>query len=478
MFHFRLKNIPYQLIILAAGACKIMDPPAQPVLLKTPTSFSSAQTGTAAPMPDSIDMSPYEWRQFFQDSMLIALIDSALQRNYDLAVANQRIEFLRLNFELSRRARLPSLDLRFRGRTGDLTTPHLENTINGVKNLENQTQNYFFGLQSFWEIDIWGKLKNKRQAAYFRYMSSEKGRHLLTTTIVSQVARLYYSLLALDNELQIIEKNIALQRSALATVKIQKAVGGATQLAVQQFEAQLARTQALGVEKQQSIVEIENDLNVILGRYPQPIERTNSIFDQTFPDSLQMGVPSRMLLYRPDLQQEEFNLLASKADLQAARAAFLPTFSITPYGGVHGKDFTAITNMPQAWIVGFISAATAPIFLNRQIKTQYQQSVSKNRESFYAYQQAILKAFSEVSTAVSRLQNNHRIYQFRRHETDVMLNSVTTANDLYTAGKANYLEIITAQEKVLQAELSLTDARKKMFLSSIFLYRSLGGGWE
>jgi outer membrane protein TolC len=229
-------------------------------------------------------MGDLQWQYFFNDQFLIDLIDIAIQNNLDLLSTAQRIEMARANYEIGRGALLPTVDIRFRGRTGDLSTPLLEDNINGVRNIENQTQDYFLGFQSLWEADLWGKLRNRRKAAYLRFLASEQGRHLVTTSLVAEVGRLYHELLGLDNELETIQKNIEFQEVALELIKIQKIGGRATELAVQQFQAQLLRTQSLGFEKRQRIIEVENQLNLLLGRYPQPITRGESILKQHLPE--------------------------------------------------------------------------------------------------------------------------------------------------------------------------------------------------
>jgi outer membrane protein, multidrug efflux system len=451
-------------------SCKIVEPPQLPPAAQLPSTFEGSR--------DTISMGDLGWPEFFNDSRLVELIDIALQNNLDLLTTVQRIEMARANFEIRKAELLPSVDVRFRGRTGDLTTPLLENNINGVINIENQTQDYFLGFQSFWEADLWGKLRNRRKAAYVRFLASEKGQHLVTTALVAEVARMYYELLGLDIELETIEKNIGLQEIALEMIKIQKIGGRATELAVQQFHAQLLRTQGLGFEKRQRIIEVENQLNLLLGRYPQPITRGESIIKQQLPEMIRAGIPSDLLLRRPDIQQAEMQLLAAKADLEAARAEFLPSFTITPYAGLHGGTVPSVFNTPQSLIFGFITGVTAPIFLNKRIRAGYNQSVARNMEAFYSYQSSIINGYQEVVSSLNRVDNYKKIYDLREQETDVLLSAVSTSNDLYSAGYASYLEVITAQGRVLEAELSMTNTRKEIFLSLIDLYRALGGGWK
>lgn len=464
------KSLCFIFLLGLISSCKVVEPPQLPPTAEMPSSF----TGST----DTISMGDIIWEDFFNDPHLVELIDVALKNNLDLLTALQRIEVARANFQVSKGALLPSLDARFRVRTGNVRDNLLNNTINGDQNISNQTQNYFLGMQSTWEADIWGKLKNRREAAYARFLSTEKGKQLVTTALVAEIARMYYELLGLDNELETIQKNIEFQEIALEMIKIQKIGGRATELAVQQFSAQLLRTKSLGFEKQQRIIEVENELNLLLGRYPQPIVRGESILKQHLPDIIRAGIPSDMLLRRPDVQQAELALVAAKADVEAARAEFLPSFTITPYMGFNATKVPLLLKSPESIALGFIGGLTAPIFNKNQIRSDYNRSVARNMEAFYTYQKTILTGYQEVVSGLKRVENFKNVYNLREQEAEVLLNAVNTSNDLFVAGYASYLEVITAQKRVLEAELGMTNTRKEIFFSIIDLYRALGGGWK
>lgn len=458
------------LLLAFTSSCKVAAPPELPALADMPASFDERT--------DSTSLGDISWKEFFNDPHLVQLIDQALENNQDLLMAVQRIEVARANYVAASGRMLPSLDARFRARSGNIYNNHLNGTIYGDRNTVTQTQNHFLGLQSTWEVDLWGRLKNQKKAAYLRFMASEHGQHLLTTTLVAEVARLYYDLLALDNELETIERNIELQENALEIIRIQKIGGRATELAVQQFHAQLLRTQSRGFEKRQQIVETENQLNLLLGRFPQPIARGESILKQHLPEVVEAGVPSDLLRRRPDIRQAELQLVAAKADVASARAAFLPAFTITPYAGFHTRHLPSLFNTPQSLVFGFLGGLTAPIFQQRQIRTDFDRTAALNQEAFHAYQKSILTGYQEVATNLQKLENYRQAYTLREQEAEVLTNAVSTSNDLFMAGYASYLEVITAQGNVLEAELGKANARKELFMAVIDLYRSLGGGWE
>jgi len=464
------KSIYILCFVALVSSCKLVEPPQIPQAKELPTTFIGDE--------DTISMGDLIWENFFNDKYLVDLIDIALQNNPDQLQAIQRVEIARANLQIRKGALQPSLNGRLGANVGSGINDNIIANNSNDQNESNLVQNYFLGLQSSWEIDIWGKLKNRREAAYARYLASEKGKQLVTTTLVAEVARLYYELLGLDNELETIRKNIEFQEVALEMIKIQKLGGRATELAVQQFTAQLLRTQSLGIEKQQRIIEVENQLNFLLGRYPQTIERGESILDQHLPEVVRAGIPADMLLRRPDIQQAELELTAAKADVEAARAAFLPTLTIDPYVGFNANEMSLLFSTPESLAAGFLGGLTAPIFSKNRIRSEYDRATAETLEAYYRYQKAVLTGYQEVASNLKRVENYRNVYNLRQQEAEVLSNAVNTSNDLFAAGYATYLEVITAQARVLEAELSMTNTRKEIFVTLIDLYRALGGGWR
>ncbi|WP_316934376.1 TolC family protein [Hymenobacter sp. AT01-02] len=222
---------------------------------------------------------------------------------------------------------------------------NLSQNIEGQRRIPTTlTPDYFLGLRASWELDLWGKLRSRRKAAYLRLLASVEGRNLVVTSLVAEVARGYYELLTLDNQLASLERNATLQQRGLDIMRVQKQAGRATELAVQQFAAQLLRTRSLGFEVRQRITETENQLNQLLGRYPRRIARGRALAQQELPTRLVAGLPSHLLLRRPDVRQAELELTAAHADVDAARAAFLPSLTLTPYLGFNAFRTAALLN--------------------------------------------------------------------------------------------------------------------------------------
>ncbi|QJX48972.1 TolC family protein [Hymenobacter taeanensis] len=463
-----------------ATSCRVAAPTMQPAAASMPSRFAATTT-------DSASIGALSWQEFFGDKNLIGLIDTALQANPDLRTAIQRIEIARATLQVQRGALLPAINgVASAGveKYGDYTLNGIGNydtnlspNVEGRQRIPTPTPDFFLGLRSSWELDVWGKLRQRRKAAYLRLLASEKGRHLVETSLVAEVARLYFNLLGLDNELTVLTKNQRLQERALEIVKVQKRAGRANELAVQQFTAQLLRTRSLEAETQQRIVATENELNRLLGRYPQHIARGLPILQQPLPAQVQVGLPATMLQRRPDVQQAELEMVAARADVAAARAAFLPSLTLTPFVGVNAYRASVLFNTPGSLAYGLLAGLSGPLINRNGLKADYRRSAAEQQIAYNDYQKAVQTGFEEVTTNLRGIGNYQRVFELQQQEVDALNKAVSISDDLYKANYASYLEVVTAQRNVLEAELNLTTTRRQQFLLLIDLYRALGGGW-
>lgn len=470
--------------LLWLGGCQAPKPLLRPTHRAVPNSFGGnvPTNGT-----DTLGIAGQNWRTFFGDDNLVALIDTALAGNLDLRIATQRIEQARAQFNYSRGYLAPQVN----ATVSAGVDRYGRNTLNGVGNFDtnlsdnvrgnllipNPTPDFFVGARSTWEVDIWGKLRNRRKAAYVRLLASEKGRHAVITGLVAEVARYYYTLLGLDGELEIIQKNIDYQSNALELVRVQKQAGRVTELAVQQFAAQLLNTRSRQGQVRQQIIEAENELNRLLGRFPQAITRGQSLQTRELPGQVLTGLPFQLLFRRPDIRQAEFALQATNIDVDVARAEFLPSLNLTGYVGLNSFRLSTLVN-PASIAAGVLGGLTAPVLNRRFVRANYQGSVAQSREAFYQYEQTIVNGFSEVTTSLRGVENYRQVAEIQAEEVQTLTNAVTISNDLFRNGYATYLEVITAQRNVLEAELALINTKQSQFLSLTNLYRDLGGGWE
>jgi len=436
---------------------------------------------------DSISMARLSYEELFPDRHLKQVTDRVLAQNPDMKIALQRLEVAGAYRSMSRGALLPSLHMD--GRAGG--TRFGKYTIDGVGNFDTNlspnidedrktpvspTPDFWLGLSTSWEIDLWGRLKNMKKAAQLRYLSSAEGTKLVRTTLAARATVLYYELVALDREAEILHENIRLQEKALDVVEAQKAGGRATELAVQQFRAQLLNTRAASLRISRRTGAVENALNALSGRYEGKIERGPVLMPASVTERLKAGIPAQLLQYRPDLQQAQMELAATRADVRAARAAFFPSLNISAYTAFNAFKPNLLFS---AGSLGyqFLGGLTAPVFQKNQIRGQFRIANATQEEAFYQYQKAVLNAYHEVGTLLLEIENGNRIYHLKQQEAAALQQGVEVANDLYVTGYASYLEIVSAQKGRLEAQLELISTQKEMAVALVELYRALGGGF-
>jgi NodT family efflux transporter outer membrane factor (OMF) lipoprotein len=426
---------------------------------------------------------------FFKDEQLKSLLQDVLKHNPDVHIVVQRLQSSQAFYKMSKAAFLPSVLLNAQSSAtkygkytmegvGNFDTNLSDNIEEGQKIGTNPTPFYWLGAGLNWEIDLWGKLKKMKQAARFRYLASEQGVKLLKSMLTAQTMMLYYELIALDMEAAIVKKNIELQEQALEIVEAQKAGGRATELAVQQFKGQLYNTKSIQFSIKQKVAAIENSLNALAGRYNGQILRAQRLnASELYQQNINAGVPQQILDNRPDIQEAFYELNATRADVGAARAAFLPSLNLSGYSAYNAfnSNFLFAASSLGYQLLGGI---TAPVFQKRQLKTQFGIANARQEQAFYHYQKTVLNAYRDVVTNISALENTEQSYQLKLKEANELAQAVQTSTDLYVTGYAGYLEIITAQKSKLEADLELIILEKNKMVQMVELYQSLGGGWQ
>ncbi|WP_443946256.1 efflux transporter outer membrane subunit [Pedobacter sp. AW1-32] len=457
------------------SSCGSVKQAALPALKKMPDSFSRL---------DDAPVEALSWKAIFTQNDLEKLIDTALKNNLDLKSGMQRVLVAGANLKLSKAMLYPSLQANISGgldRFGKYTMNGVGNydtnfstNLNSNQLIPNPTPDYFAGFRSSWEIDIWGKLSKRKEAAYNRYLASAKGLKWYQTQLVCQVAELYFELVALDKKLEIVERNIKVQNHGLEIVEAQMTGGRATALAVSQFKAQRIATEAKQFQIRKAIIKIENDLNALLGQYPGTLERDTTAITKKLPEKIYAGIPTKVLLSRPDIQEAELALKATKADVSAARKAFFPSLTLDAYAGYNAFKLPLLFS-PGSLAAGFLGGLTAPILNRAALKNSQLLANSAQQSAFYDYQKSIINGYSEVSSQLGALENLKSAYQFKSREVTELKTAVSTANDLYLAGYASYLEVIVAQGSVLNAEMEQVDLKRESYGALIGLFRALGG---
>jgi multidrug efflux system outer membrane protein len=451
------------------------------------TELSIPEKATPATFPNqksTASVANINWRQYFADPHLVELIDTALRSNIDLHMALQRIEVARSSVKLANGALLPKVDLSVGGGVQKFGLYTMDGAGNATTEItpgrivpENYTE-IFLGLQASWEVDIWGKLRNQRKSAISYYLSTMEGTNFVISNLVADVAVHYNELLALDNELDIIRQTIQKQQEALEVIKLQKEAGRANELAVQQFNAQLLNSKVLETQALQQITETENTINFLLGRFPQPIARNKEVLFQTVPQQISTGIPSQLLANRPDVREAEYQIEASKFDVKAAKAAFFPNFTITGTLGFQAFNPEFLFQSPASLAYSLIGTLVAPLINRNALEAQFTTAKANQLTAMYNYQNTILKAYVEVANTLSNIRNLQRVHSLKEQQSQVLKKSVEASNELYKTARATYLEVLIAQQSALQANLELIEVIKRQRLSTVTIYKALGGGWK
>lgn len=477
----KYKIYHFIIILILLGSCKIkQEIPQNRPMLTIPQKYWEKTEAVSFELPTI--------KAFFSDSTLVALIDTAFNNNFDLQMTLQKIEMARAGVRFTQGLGKPDL-------TGSAVVGQRKfgnYTVDGVGNYDTQFSNnindkqqipapfipdYYLGVQSSWEIDIWGKLKSQKASAAAKLLSSEAGKNMVVSELVAQIASAYYDLLILDNELDILEENIILQERAVEITRVLKQAGEANQLAVNLLNAQLLSSKALKIEVNQEIIEMESMINFLVGRYPQNIQRPKVAWANVIPPKLTVGIPSNMLENRPDIKQAEFELLATKANLFTAKAAFYPSLNLT--GGLGFQSFKALLWLnPASLAYNTFGGLTAPLANRRQIIADLMSSKADQKMAYVNYQKVIVNSFTEVYVQLNLIQNTNEMYNLKTQEVDVLRESIATSSELFRSGRATYLEVITAQKNALQSQIELINLKKRQYSAVVGLYKSLGGGWR
>lgn len=464
------------LCVVLLSACQSITIPSNSSLNEMPSSFGD--------LTDTTNIANLSWRDYFADTTLIRLVDQALIGNPDLSITHQRIEMARSDVTFSRGMLLPVVDAI--GFSGQARTA--EYSVNWAGNeggqflsgdpLSPAYSDYFLGLQSSWEADIWGKLKNRKRAAQSRFYASIEGQNWVISNLVSDVALAYYELLSLDENLEIIRETITLQENALEVVMAQKQAGKANKLAVEQFETRLLNLKGLQKETLQEIAEVEYRLNLLMGNYPGTIQRSSTAFEDSVALSILPGISTHLAVNRPDLRQAELELIASKADVKAARAAFFPTLGITAGIGYNAFQPQFLFRSPESIAYNIFGNIAAPLINRNAIKAEFNFNKASQAEAFYNYQKTLLEAYTEVSLEIRNIRNLQERFELKSNEVNVLTSSIGTSSELFKTGRASYLEVLITQQNALQAQLELIDIREQLYYSKVKLYKALGGGWR
>ena len=433
---------------------------------------------------DSANSATVNWREFFRDPYLTALIDTALSNNQEYNIVMQEIQIARNEIGARKGEYLPFLSLNAGAGVDKVGRYTRAGAVE--ENLEIAPEKAFpeplgdlmLSANVSWEADIWRKLRNARKAAAHRYLASIEGRNFLVTHLVAEIASSYYELMALDNQLAILRRNIEIQTNALEIVRLEKQAAKVTELAVRRFEAEVLKNRSTQFDIMQQITETENRINFLVGRYPQPVQRSDQDFALLVPPVVQAGIPSQLLMNRPDIRRAEQELAAAKLDVKSARANFYPNIRITAGAGYNAFNTSFFFKSPASLIYSAAGELMAPLINRNAIKAYYNSANARQIQGVYNYERSILNAYVEVVNQMSNINNLGQSYALRQQQVDALNQSINISTGLFKSARADYMEVLLTQRDALESRFELVETRMRQMNAMINLYQALGGGWN
>lgn len=441
------------------GACSVYKSYERPDMPVVDSLYRQA----AATSADTTSIASLSWRELFTDPKLQALIETGLQNNTDLNIARLKVTEAEATLMTSRLAYLPSISFEPSG------------TLRSVDG-NAMTKSYDIAASASWEVDIFGKLTNAKRGAKAALEQSEAYRQAVQTQLIATIANSYYSLLILDAQLDISERTAAIWGENVRAMKALKAAGDATELAVAQSEASKLSVDASIASLRQQIDQMENTLTALLGIAPQKIDRT-TIGEQRFPTELAAGVPLQLLQRRPDVRQSEAALAQAFYATNAARAAFYPSITLSGSAGWTNAAGAAITN-PGQWLFTAVGSLVQPLFNRGRNIANLRIAKAQQEEALLSFRQSLLDAGTDVNNALIQWQTARQRQQIDQQQILSLESTVRSSELLMQYSSQNYLEVLTARQTLLQAELTAVSDRFDEIQGVINLYHALGGGAE
>lgn len=410
---------------------------------------------------DSLSLASLAWHELFTDESLRNLIQQGLEQNTDLRIAHTRVEAAEATLMNARLSYLPAVSLSPEGGLSSL---------DGAK----AGKSYNLAASASWEIDIFGKLTNAKRGARAALEQSRAYEQAVQTQLVATIANSYYTLLMLDRQLSINERTLENWEKTVKTLEALKRAGKANDAAVLQARANRMTLEASVLTIRKSIHDTENSLSVLLAVPPQAIER-GKLEEQTFPEDLSVGVPVQLLAGRPDVRQAEYNLAQAFYGIAAARSAFYPGITLSGSAGWTNHGGGVILN-PGSWLMNAVASLTQPLFNRGANIANLKAAKARQEEATLSFQQSILNAGKEVNDALIQWQTAQGRIDIGMQQIVTLQDAVRKTELLMRYSSTNYLEVLTAQQSLLAAELTQVQDTFDKIQGVINLYHALGGG--
>ena len=439
---------------LFLASCQIGKPYARPEM-QLPEQLDTLQQ-------DSTTIADYKWWEIYSDTTLQRLIDQALEYNKDLNMAASRVRQLAQMKRIDFAEFFPQFDAHISSED--------ENMNYGGDNLDMDFEHQTL-VDIAWEIDLWGNLRWKRDISMAEFLASIENQRALQMSIIAQVAESYFELVALDNELSIVQQTLEARKEGLHLAHIRFTGGLTSEMAYQQANVELAKTMTLVPDLERRIEKKESEIAFLTGSFPKRIERNRLPEEISLPDTLPVGLPSTLLERRPDIRRAEQQLVAANAAVGASYTDMFPRLRLTSHLGLESDALKTFLVSPYTFVYGIIGA---PIFEFGKNRAMWRAKQAAYEEAVYAYEKAVLKAFKEVHNAIVDFHKIAEIYESRLQLEQASKTAVELAQLQYINGVIRYIDVLDAQRKFFDAQIEESTAVRNEHLALVRLYKALG----
>ena len=426
--------------------------------------FPAAIAGGAA--ADSLAIADMEWWRFYGDSTLCNIIRHTLANNKDMLAAAARVERMRQLYRIGKAGRLPSV-------SGTVYADHETNDYAG----EEPSRDPELGAKATvsWELDLWGNLRWAKRKGGAEYLASVEDRRAMQMTLVAEVAAAYFRLMALDNELSIVRRTLITRSEGAYQAQLRFEGGLTSETVFQQAKVEYASTAALIPDLERKIEVMENSISLLMGENPDwRVVRSQMNTEAEFAESLPVGLPSELLLRRPDVRASEQQLRAAMAAAGMAYADRFPRIVFNLTGGWENDDVSGFFRSPFSYVAGTLAS---PIFGFGRKQARYKAALAAYDEARLGYEQKVLTVFKEANDAVVSYRSVRRTAALKVNLRDAARKYVELAQLQYRGGSINYIDVLDAQRRYFDAQIGVSNAVRDEHLALVDLYKALGGGW-
>lgn len=417
---------------------------------------------------DSTSLAKMSWDKIFTDELLQKHIGEAIQNNLDMKIALQNMAAAEATMKQGNAGYLPIVN-------GNATWTHQEISENSqFGRLFSSIDQYELSARLSWEADIWGKIRSNQRAFAAKYLESAVARQAVQTELIASVASVYYQLLALDAQINVVNTTLENRSTSVEVIKALKEAGNVNEVAVKQTEAQQYAAQIILEDLKYNVKVLENTFNQLLGKAPNTVVR--SVFEnQQMNAEIKTGLPTFLLSQRPDVMAAELNFRNAFELTNVARSSFYPSLTLTATGGLQALELKDWFNTKSIF-ANIITGITQPIFNQRQNKTRLEVAQANQQKAYLQFEKSLLVAGKEVSDALANYENETKKLEIRKKQVEALKNAADYSDELLQYGLVNYLEVLTAKDNALNTEINYIDNKYKQLNAVITLYKALGGG--